>query len=79
MHVGAWTTMITTSNPPIPNTQFTPYMDVYQLRRHVVAFNADKLKKVTGYQLKWPQFNHDAIRDMVEKLKAEQSWPNNEP
>ncbi len=69
--------MITTSNPPIPNTQFSSYMDTSALKKHVVAFNAAKLKNIVGYQLKRPQFNHDAIGDMVEKLKAEHSWPNN--
>lgn len=78
VHVSTWTTMITTSNPPIPNTQFSAYMDVYNLKRHVITFNADKIKNVVGYKLKRPHFDHDAIRDMVEKLKAEHSWPNND-
>lgn len=78
-HVSTWTTMITTSNPPVPNTLFTSYMDLYNLKKHVIAFDAAKIKNVVGYQLKRPQFDHDAIRDMVEKLKAEHSWPNNDP
>lgn len=77
VHVSTWTTMITTSNPPIPNTQFSSYMDMSALKKHVVAFNAAKIKNVVGYQLKRPQFDHEAIGDMVEKLKAEHSWPNN--
>ncbi|EJF65716.1 hypothetical protein BD309DRAFT_944311 [Dichomitus squalens] len=77
VHVSTWTEMITSSNPPIPNTQFSSYMDLSALKKHVVAFNADKIKEVIGYKLNWPQFNHDAIRDMVDKLKAEHSWPNN--
>ena len=77
--MSTWTEMIQNANPPIPNTQFSSYMDVYNLKKHVVAFSADKIKTVVGYQLKRPQFNHDAIRDMVEKLKAENSWPNNDP
>ena len=71
--------MITTSNPPIPNTRFSSYMDLYNLKKHVVAFNADKIKNIVGYKLKRPEFNHEALRDMVEKLKAENSWPNNGP
>lgn len=74
-HVGQWTTMITTSSPPIPNTHFTAYMDVYQLKKHVIAFNADKLKNVVGYQLKRPEFNHETIGEVIEKLKEEGSWP----
>ena len=79
MHVSTWTTMITTSTPPVPNTQFSSYMDVYNLKKHVVAFSADKLKRVVGYALVRPAFDHAAIRDMVEKLTAEHSWPNNAP
>ncbi|KAI8998784.1 hypothetical protein BD414DRAFT_133694 [Trametes punicea] len=79
VHVSTWTTMITTSNPPVPNTQFSSYMDVYNLKKRVIAFNADKIKNVVGYKLKRPYFNHETIGEMVEKLKAEHSWPNNGP
>lgn len=68
--------MITTSNPPIPNTHFTAYMDVYQLKKHVIAFSAEKLKKVVGYQLKRPEINKETIGETIEKLKEEGSWPN---
>ena len=77
--MSTWSTMITTSNPPIPNTQFSSYMDMSALKKHVVAFNADKIKNIVGYKLKRPEFNHEALRYMVEKLKAENSWPNNGP
>lgn len=79
VHVSTWTKMITTSNPPVPNTQFSSYMDVYCLKKHVVAFSADKIKNVVGYKLKRPYFNHETVGEMVEKLKAEHSWPNNDP
>ena len=76
--MSTWTEMIQNANPPIPNTQFSSYMDVYNLKKHVVAFSADKIKNVIGYTLKRPNFDHTAIGDMVEKLKAENSWPNND-
>ncbi|OSD01666.1 hypothetical protein PYCCODRAFT_1368911 [Trametes coccinea BRFM310] len=79
VHVSTWTKMITTSNPPVPNTQFSSYMDVYCLKKRVVAFSADKIKNVVGYTLKRPHFNHETVGEMVEKLKAEHSWPNNDP
>ena len=68
--------MITTSNPPIPNTHFSAYMDVYQLKKHVIAFNADKLKHVVGYKLKRPSIDHETIGEIIDKLRAEESWPN---
>ena len=76
-HVSAWTTMITESNPPVPNTPFTAYTDIYNLKKHVVAFNADKLKRLTGWKPKHPEFTEDEVRDIIVKLKAEGTWPNN--
>jgi hypothetical protein len=77
-HVGGWTEMITTSNPPVPKTPLSAsaYMDNKSLSRHVVAFNNTKLKNVVGYNLKKPKFDHEAIKEMVDKWKAEGSWPN---
>ncbi|KAL4250390.1 hypothetical protein ABKN59_003342 [Abortiporus biennis] len=75
-HVGQWTTMITTSHPPIPNTNYTAYMNEYNLKRHVVAFNASKLKNVIGYHLRRPKLCAETLQEMIDKLKAENSWPN---
>ncbi|TRM59392.1 hypothetical protein BD626DRAFT_550238 [Schizophyllum amplum] len=74
-HVGGWTDMIQKSNPPIPNTPLSAYMDAYQLEKHVVAFNNAKIKQVLGHTLRKPKFEHDAIRDVVDKWKEEGSWP----
>ncbi|KAJ7349273.1 hypothetical protein DFH08DRAFT_140209 [Mycena albidolilacea] len=74
-HVGGWTEMITTSKPPIPNTPLSAYMDKYALEKHVVAFNNAKLLEVTGYKLKKPNFNHDTVKEVVDKWKVEGSWP----
>lgn len=75
-HVGGWTEMIQSSNPPISNTPLSAYMDRYALDKHIVAFNNTKIKEVVGYKLKKPYFNHEAIKDIVDKWKAEGSWPN---
>jgi hypothetical protein len=74
-HVGGWTEMITTSKPPIPNTPLSAYMDKYALEKHVVAFSNAKLLEVTGYKLKKPDFSHDTVKEVVDKWKAEGSWP----
>ncbi|KAI0080603.1 hypothetical protein K474DRAFT_1657758 [Panus rudis PR-1116 ss-1] len=78
-HVGAWSEMITTSTPPVPKTHYTAYMDIYQLKKHVIAFNADKLKHITNYKLRRPQINQETIGEIIEKLKAEGTWPNVTP
>ncbi|PCH38678.1 hypothetical protein WOLCODRAFT_23505 [Wolfiporia cocos MD-104 SS10] len=78
-HVSVWTQMLTESEPPISSTPFSAYADVYQLKRHVVAFSADKLKRIVGYQLQRPQFEEAGLREIIEKLRAERTWPNAKP
>lgn len=78
-HVTNWTEMVTASNPPVTNTPYTAYMDLYQLKRHVVAFNAQKLKEVVGYKLRRPLINHETVKEIIDKLKAEGTWPSVEP
>ncbi|PSR71146.1 hypothetical protein PHLCEN_2v12992 [Hermanssonia centrifuga] len=75
-HVGYWTEMITKSNPPVPNTPYTAYMDIYHLKKHVVSFNAQKLKEIVDYKLRRPKLDHETVKEVIDKLKAEGSWPN---
>ena len=76
-HVSNWTEMISKSNPPvIMRGECAAYMDLYHLRRHVVAFNAQKIKEVVGYKLRRPEINHATIKEIVDKRKAEHTWPN---
>jgi hypothetical protein len=74
-HVGTWTEMLQTSNPPIVQTPLDAYMDHWALSRRKLSYNNSKIKKVIGYKLKRPQFTHDALREVVDKWKAEGSWP----
>ncbi|KAG1749084.1 uncharacterized protein EDB91DRAFT_1112369 [Suillus paluster] len=74
-HVGTWTEMLQTSNPPIVQTPLDAYMDQWALSRRKLAYNNSKIKTVIGYKLARPQFTHDALREVVDKWKAEGSWP----
>ncbi|KDQ60618.1 hypothetical protein JAAARDRAFT_204453 [Jaapia argillacea MUCL 33604] len=74
-HVGIWTTMITTSDPPVSNTPLSPYIDARMLDKHVVGLNNGKIKSVVGYRLQRPQFGQVALREMVDKWKVEGTWP----
>lgn len=74
-HVSGWTEMITRSNPPIPNTPLSAYMDKFALSKHVVAFSNTKIKEVIGYKLTKPHFDHETIKEVVDKWKEEGSWP----
>jgi hypothetical protein len=67
--------MLSASDPPITNTPLSAYMDSYSLSKHSVAFNNTKAKRILGYKLQKPEFNHDAIKDIVNKWKVEGSWP----
>jgi len=74
-HVGGWTEMLAASNPPILNPPVSAYMDSYALSKHSVSFTNTKVKNILGYKLQKPEFNHDVIKDIVDKWKAEGSWP----
>lgn len=74
-HVGTWTEMLQTSNPPIVQTPLDAYMDHWALSRRKLSYNNSKIKNVIGYKLIRPQFTHDALREVVDKWKAEGSWP----
>ncbi|KAF8969877.1 hypothetical protein BDZ97DRAFT_1725584 [Flammula alnicola] len=75
-HVEGWTEMLQKSNPPITNTPISAYMDKYTLEKHVVGFDNSKIKQVVGYKLLRPEFNHDNIKEVVDKWKEEGLWPN---
>lgn len=74
-HVGAWTTMITNSTPPIPNTPLSAYMDTYLLDKHPFGLSNQKIMDVVGYSPKVPEINEKVILEMVQKWKDEGSWP----
>ncbi|ETW85694.1 hypothetical protein HETIRDRAFT_407618 [Heterobasidion irregulare TC 32-1] len=74
-HVSAWATMLTTSNPPVPNTHLSAYMDTFSLSKHCMAFSNTKIKKVLGIKLKRPYMTQDVGREIVNKWIDEGSWP----
>jgi hypothetical protein len=75
-HVGAWTEMITNSDPPVPNTPVSPYLDKHALGKHSIALKNKKIKETVKYQLKRPNFNAENVAEVVEKWKSEGNWPN---
>lgn len=50
-------------------------MDTFALSKHVVAFSGEKIKKTVGYTLKKPNMTTDILKEIVDKWKAEGSWP----
>ena len=75
-HVSNWTEMVTKSDPPLARVHCPAYMDLYHLQKHVIAFNAQKINEVVGYKLRRPEINHATLKDIIDKQKAERSWPN---
>ena len=67
--------MLTSAVPPVTKTPLSAYLDESQLQKWTMAFNATKIKEVVGYELKKPKFEQAHLQDMVEKWKAEGSWP----
>ncbi|KAI6036860.1 hypothetical protein BKA83DRAFT_4168342 [Pisolithus microcarpus] len=74
-HVGTWTEMLQLSNPPVTHTPLNAYMDKYALSRHRLGYSNHKIKRIVGYQLKRPNFCQETIQEVVDKWKAEGSWP----
>jgi hypothetical protein len=74
-HVGTWTQMLQNSNTPIMHSALDAYMDKYALSRHKLAYSNNKIKNIIGYQLKYPLFNHETLKEVVEKWKDEGTWP----
>ncbi|TFY83175.1 hypothetical protein EWM64_g839 [Hericium alpestre] len=74
-HVSAWAEMLTTSTPPVVKTHLSAYMDTFALQKHSMGFSNDKAKKILGYELKKPYMTRDVLREIVDKWKAEGSWP----
>ncbi|KAF8201582.1 hypothetical protein BJ912DRAFT_1116493 [Pholiota molesta] len=75
-HVEGWTEMLLKSDPPITNTPISAYMDKYTLEKHVIGFDNSKIKEIVGYKLLRPEFNHENIKEVVDKWKDQKLWPN---
>lgn len=75
-HVSAWTEMLEKSKPPIHNTPLTAYMDKFMLEKKTVSLDNSKIKQILGYKLLKPEFNHETIKEVVDKWKEEGIWPN---
>lgn len=67
--------MASLSKPPLANQHLSAYMDKYALEKHYVPLSNAKLKNVVGYKLRRPAFTKEAIAEIVEKWKAEKSFP----
>lgn len=75
-HVSNWTEMLEKSNPPVTKVVYNAYMDLDHLKKHVIAFNAQKVKEVVGYKLRRPHITQETLQEVIDKLKAEGTWPN---
>ena len=67
--------MLEAADPPVLKTPLSAYLDESQLQKWTIAFSADKIKNVVGFQLTHPKFEKADLQDMVDKWKAEGSWP----
>ncbi|KAI0703577.1 hypothetical protein BC835DRAFT_1483604 [Cytidiella melzeri] len=78
-HVSRWTEMITSSTPPVLNSPYSAYMDLYALKKHIITFPSAKISEVVGYQLRKPVITKELVQEIVDKARAEGNWPNCPP
>ena len=50
-------------------------MDTFLLQKRRVCYDNSKIKEVVGYKLKRPQFEKAILVDIIDKWKAEGTWP----
>jgi hypothetical protein len=74
-HMEAWTEIITSSNPPVPNTPLTAYMDASMFTKPGTSYSNAKIKKIVGYELTHPKFTVEEVGNIIESFKEEGSWP----
>lgn len=74
-HMAAWGALTLKSNPPIPNTPLTAWIDGYLLGKYSVAYEGSKIKNVIGYKLRKPKFDVAGIQEIVDGFKSEGIWP----
>jgi len=75
-HMESWTRVITTADPPVPNTPLTPYIEAYMLEKRSFAYKGGKFQRVVGYQLQHPKFGQETIKGMIASFKEDGTWPN---
>jgi hypothetical protein len=75
-HMEAWTEIITSSDPPVPNTPLTAYMETSMFSKPGTSYTNAKIKKIIGYELQHPKFTVEEIGHVVDSFKDEGSWPN---
>ncbi|KZT42003.1 hypothetical protein SISSUDRAFT_980784 [Sistotremastrum suecicum HHB10207 ss-3] len=75
-HVAAWNQILMASNPQIPNTPLSAYMDSHMFSKPGVAYSNAKIKRILGFTLLHPRFTPDEIRAVIDAFKEEGTWPN---
>lgn len=75
-HMTPWTEIIQTSNPPVPNTPLTAFIDPHKLAKSSVAYSNQKVKNILGYTFRHPKFNADEVRAVIDSFREEGTWPN---
>lgn len=72
---GQWLEIITTSNPPVPDTPLSPYVTVQELKEHGCALDGSKIRQVLSFTPRYPKFGQDSIKEYVEWCKTQGIWP----
>ncbi|KIM19738.1 hypothetical protein M408DRAFT_83116, partial [Serendipita vermifera MAFF 305830] len=75
VHLNAWNEIITTSNPPVPDTPLSPYMPPGLIMEHGCAMDGERIKKASDRPFRYPRFDENAIHDYVNWCREDGIWP----
>jgi len=75
-HAEAWSDLIENSDPPVPNTPLTAYIELHKFERRIIALSNTKIKRVLGTALRHPGFNDNEVSDVVDSFIEEGNWPS---
>lgn len=74
-HAEAWQELIENSDPPVPRTPLSSYIELHKFERRAISMTNDKIKKVLGFELKHPKFTAAEVQSIVDSFIEEGSWP----
>ncbi|KAF8310223.1 NAD-P-binding protein [Clavulina sp. PMI_390] len=75
MHMETWQELIANSDPPVPRTPLSPFVDLHKFERRPVALKNDRIKNILGLQLVHPKFDAKEVGDIIDAFIEEGTWP----
>jgi hypothetical protein len=74
-HEMVWRELIHNSDPPVPRTPVSAFIELFKFYPRAIAMKNDKIKRVLGFEFKHPEFNQAEIEDIVDAWIEDNAWP----